>query len=228
MPIIVASQGGPKQHLARFKDRGVTWLHVTASPEHASKAEAAGVDACRCRRHGSGRPSAAERGRHLGGGARGGQGGALPVIAGGGVADGAGIAAMFCLGAEAVQLGTRFLRRPNRACTRTTSSARSPPASRTPRWSGRGKLPIRALKNEFTREFEAAERAGMPAEELATLERQPYLEDGGARRRRRAGQGRGRAERRPDRRASLPAAEIVRAAGGRVRAGSRAAVPVPQ
>ena len=45
VPIIVASQGGPKQHLARFKDRGVIWLHVTASPEHASKAEAAGVDA---------------------------------------------------------------------------------------------------------------------------------------------------------------------------------------
>jgi enoyl-[acyl-carrier protein] reductase II len=34
---------------------------------------------------------------------------------------------------------------------------------------GRGKLPVRALKNEFTRAFEAAERAGMPAEELAAL-----------------------------------------------------------
>src|SRR6266851_4273146 len=45
VPIVVASQGGPKQHLARFKDHGVTWLHVTASPEHAGKAEAAGVDA---------------------------------------------------------------------------------------------------------------------------------------------------------------------------------------
>ena len=45
VPIIVASQGGPKQHIARFKERGVTWLHVTASPEHAAKAEAAGVDA---------------------------------------------------------------------------------------------------------------------------------------------------------------------------------------
>src|SRR5882762_5088179 len=45
VPIIVASQGGPKQHLARFKDHGVTWLHVTASPEHARKAEDAGVDA---------------------------------------------------------------------------------------------------------------------------------------------------------------------------------------
>ena len=31
VPILIASQGGPKQHLARFKDHGVTWLHVTAS-----------------------------------------------------------------------------------------------------------------------------------------------------------------------------------------------------
>jgi enoyl-[acyl-carrier protein] reductase II len=45
VPIIIASQGGPKQHIARFKERGVTWLHVTASPEHASNAEATGVDA---------------------------------------------------------------------------------------------------------------------------------------------------------------------------------------
>src|SRR5262249_39309697 len=45
VPIIVASQGRPKQHTARFKAHGVTWLHVTASPEHAGKAEAAGVDA---------------------------------------------------------------------------------------------------------------------------------------------------------------------------------------
>jgi len=34
---------------------------------------------------------------------------------------------------------------------------------------GRGKLPIRVLKNDFTREFEAAERSGASAEELATL-----------------------------------------------------------
>jgi enoyl-[acyl-carrier protein] reductase II len=34
---------------------------------------------------------------------------------------------------------------------------------------GRGKLPIRVLKNEFTRTFEAAERSGISAEELATI-----------------------------------------------------------
>src|SRR5262245_18440344 len=45
VPILIASQGGPKQYFARFKAAGVQWLHVTASPVHAKKAEEAGVDA---------------------------------------------------------------------------------------------------------------------------------------------------------------------------------------
>ena len=112
MPILVASQGGPKQHLARFKDRGVTWLHVTASPEHAAKAEAAGVDAViAVGTEAGGHPPPDEVGtlvvvravvKAV----------SVPVIAGGGIADGAGIAAMFCLGADGVQLGTRFLMTP--------------------------------------------------------------------------------------------------------------------
>ena len=38
VPIIIASQGGPKAHLARFHSLGVKWLHVVASPAHAQKA----------------------------------------------------------------------------------------------------------------------------------------------------------------------------------------------
>ena len=45
IPVMVASQGGPREHLARFRAIGTKWLHVVASVEHASKAEAAGVDA---------------------------------------------------------------------------------------------------------------------------------------------------------------------------------------
>jgi enoyl-[acyl-carrier protein] reductase II len=151
VPIIVASQGGPRQHIARFKQHGVTWLHVTASPEHASKAEAAGVDAViAVGTEAGGHPPPDEVGslvvvravvRAV----------SIPVIGGGGVADGAGIAAMFCLGADGVQLGTLAA-----GIADTTLI-------------GRGKLPIRVLKNDFTREFEAAERSGASAEELATL-----------------------------------------------------------
>ena len=45
IPVMVASQGGPREHLARFRAIGTIWLHVVATVEHASKAEAAGVDA---------------------------------------------------------------------------------------------------------------------------------------------------------------------------------------
>jgi enoyl-[acyl-carrier protein] reductase II len=169
VPIIVASQGGPKQHLARFKDRGVTWLHVTASPEHASKAEAAGVDAVvAVGTEAGGHPPPSEVGtlvvvRAVVKAVR------IPVIAGGGVADGAGIAAMFCLGAEAVQLGTRFLLTPESNLHQAYKQRALVAGIEDTTLVGRGKLPIRVLKNEFTRAFEAAERAGMPAEDLATL-----------------------------------------------------------
>src|SRR5258707_5640985 len=112
VPIIVASQGGPKQHLPRFKDRGVTWLHVTASPEHASKAEAAGVDAVvAVGTEAGGHPPPSEVGtlvvvRAVVKAVR------VPVIGGGGVADGARLAPMFCLGAEGVPPGTRLLMTP--------------------------------------------------------------------------------------------------------------------
>ena len=45
IPVMVASQGGPREHLPRFRAIGTKWLHVVASVEHAKKAEAAGVDA---------------------------------------------------------------------------------------------------------------------------------------------------------------------------------------
>ena len=167
--ILVESQGGPKQHIGRFKERGVTWLHVTASPEHACKAEAAGVDmVIVVGTEAGGHPPPDEVGglvvvRAVVKAVR------VPVIAGGGIADGAGIAAMFCLGAEGVQLGTRFLLTPESSLHQAYKECALAAGISDTTLVGRGKLPVRALKNEFTRAFEAAERAGMPAEQLAAL-----------------------------------------------------------
>ncbi|HET7256083.1 MAG TPA: nitronate monooxygenase [Xanthobacteraceae bacterium] len=169
VPIIVASQGGPKQHIARFKERGVTWLHVTASPEHAAKAEAAGVDAVvAVGTEAGGHPPPDEVGslvvvravvKAV----------SIPVIGGGGIADGAGIAAMLCLGADGVQLGTRFLLTPESNLHKAYKARALAAGIADTTLIGRGRLPIRVLKNDFTREFEAAERTGAPAEDLATL-----------------------------------------------------------
>jgi enoyl-[acyl-carrier protein] reductase II len=169
VPILIASQGGPKQHIARFKERGVTWLHVTASPEHARKAEAAGVDAVIVvGTEAGGHPPPDEVGtlvlvravvKAV----------AIPVIGGGGIADGAGIAAMFCLGADGVQLGTRFLMTAESNLHRAYKERALAAGIADTTLIGRGKLPIRVLKNDFTREFEAAERSGASAQDLATL-----------------------------------------------------------
>jgi enoyl-[acyl-carrier protein] reductase II len=169
VPIIVASQGGPRQHIARFKERGLTWLHVTASPEHASKAEAAGVDAVIA--------VGTEAGGHPPPDEVGGlvvvravvKAVSIPVIGGGGIADGAGIAAMFCLGADGVQLGTRFLMTPESNLHKAYKDRALAAGIADTTLIGRGKLPIRVLKNDFTREFEAVERTGASAQELATL-----------------------------------------------------------
>src|SRR3954463_7372764 len=209
VPIIVASQGGPRQHIARFKQHGVTWLHVTASPEHASKAEAAGVDAViAVGTEAGGHPPPDEVGtlvmvRAVAKAVN------IPVIAGGGVADGAGIAAMFCLGAEGVQLGTRFLLTEESNLHRAYKDRALAAGIGDTTLIGRGKLPIRVLKNDFTREFEAAERSGAPDDTLKTLSAGSTLKmaafDGDVDRGKvEVGQGVGLID------ALLPAAEVVR------------------
>lgn len=156
VPILIAAQGGPKQHLGRFKDAGITWIHVTAAVEHARKAEAAGVDAVVVvGAEAGGHPPPDEVGalvvvravcKAVG----------IPVIAGGGVADGAGMAAMFCLGAHAVQLGTRFLLTPeaNVHANYKAAALRAGIADTT--LAGRGGMPIRTLKNALTKRLEVA------------------------------------------------------------------------
>jgi enoyl-[acyl-carrier protein] reductase II len=109
VPVVIASQGGPKAHLARFHELGTHWLHVVSTLEHAKKAADAGVDALVV--------VGAEAGGHppvngvstLVSVRRALQQFTIPIVAGGGVADGYGIAALLALGADAVQLGTRFL-----------------------------------------------------------------------------------------------------------------------
>jgi enoyl-[acyl-carrier protein] reductase II len=169
VPILVASQGGPKQHIARFKAAGVKWLHVTASPVHAKKAEEAGVDAViAVGVEAGGHPPPDEVGtlvvvRAVCKAVK------VPVIAGGGVADGAGIAAMFCLGAEGVQLGTRFLLTPESNLHPAYKAAALGSDISGTTLVGRGKLPIRVLKNDFTGEYDAAERRGGSEDELKAI-----------------------------------------------------------
>ena len=169
VPIIIASQGGPRAHLARFHAAGVKWLHVVASPEHARKAEAAGVDALVVvGAEAGGHPPPDEVGtlvvvRAVARVAR------LPLIAGGGVADGYGMAALFALGADAVQLGTRFLATPEAGVHANYKAAVLAAGLADTTLVGRAGLPIRMLRNSFAAQYEAGYLAGKPADELDAL-----------------------------------------------------------
>jgi enoyl-[acyl-carrier protein] reductase II len=169
IPVMVASQGGPREHLARFRAVGTKWLHVVASVEHALKAEAAGVDALVVDgAEAGGHPPPSEVGtlvlvRRVVKAVK------LPVVASGGVADGAGIAALLALGAEAVQLGTRFIATPEAGVHANYKQAVLAADVGDTTLVGRGALPIRQLRNAFSKQYEAAERAGASPAELEIM-----------------------------------------------------------
>lgn len=107
--VVETAGSNPASHLPSFKAAGVKVVHKATSVRHAVKAEALGVDAIsidgfECAGHPGEDdvpglvliPAAV---RALG----------IPVIASGGIADGAGLAAALALGASAINMGTRFM-----------------------------------------------------------------------------------------------------------------------
>jgi enoyl-[acyl-carrier protein] reductase II len=156
IPVMVASQGGPREQLARFRSVGTKWLHVVASVEHARKAEAAGVDALVVDgAEAGGHPPASQVTtmvlvRRVVKAVR------LPVVASGGAADGAGIAALLALGADAVQLGTRFIATPEASVHEKYKQAILDAEVDGTTLIGPRNLPIRLLRNALTEKFHAA------------------------------------------------------------------------
>jgi nitronate monooxygenase len=107
--IVETAGGNPAPHLPRFKEAGVKVIHKAVTVRHAVKAQSLGVDAVsidgfECAGHPGEDdvsslvliPAAV---RQL----------SIPVIASGGIADGAGLVAALALGACAVNMGTRFV-----------------------------------------------------------------------------------------------------------------------
>ena len=94
----------------------------------------------------------------------------LPVIAAGGIADGRGLAAALVLGAEGIQMGTRFLASVEAPAHENFKGAVLKANERGTIVTGRSiGAPVRALENKMTKEFAGCEAAGRPREEFETL-----------------------------------------------------------
>ncbi|WP_439379182.1 NAD(P)H-dependent flavin oxidoreductase [Amycolatopsis lexingtonensis] len=207
-PVLIASQGGPRRYLDRFHAIGTRCLHVVAGVSHAVKAADAGVDGLvvvGAEAGGHPPPAMVTTSVLVRAVARAVD---LPVVASGGIADGAGLAAVLALGAGAAQFGTRFLASAEASVHPAYKAAVVAAGVDGTRTVGHGLGVIRALDNDFTARMLALEESG--AEEAlrrktfqaATL-RDAALHGDVAEGKLEAGQSAGLVD------AVLPAAEIV-------------------
>lgn len=167
--IVFTSAGSPAKWTGWLKERGVTVVHVVSSSRFARKAEEAGVDAVVA----EGFEAGGHNGREetatfcLIPAVRAAT--TLPLIAAGGIATGAGILAAQVLGAEGVQVGTRF------ALSQESSAHEYFKEYCLHLHEGDTKLllkklsPVRLVRNNFRDAVEAAEAIGATEEELRLL-----------------------------------------------------------
>ncbi|WP_018211000.1 enoyl-[acyl-carrier-protein] reductase FabK [Desulfitobacterium hafniense] len=168
VPVITTGAGNPGKYIPMLKEVGTKIIPVVASVALARRLEKAGVDALIA--------EGMESGGHIG------EISTLPlvpqvvdavsipVIAAGGIYDGRGMVAALALGAEGVQMGTRFMCAEE--CTISSKvkemilKAKDRDTVVTGRSTGH---PVRCLGNKLTREFEQLEKEGTDPEVLEKM-----------------------------------------------------------
>ncbi|RFS22678.1 nitronate monooxygenase [Chitinophaga silvatica] len=169
VPIVFTSAGNPKTWTSTLKAAGIIVVHVVSSTAFALKSEAAGVDAVVAEGFEAGGHNGREETTTLvlipGVTAQ----VKIPVIAAGGIATGKAMAAAFALGAEGVQVGSRFVATPE-ASSHLNFKQAVVNAKEGDTMVGLKKLtPVRLLKNAFYEAVHTAENNGADIETLKTL-----------------------------------------------------------
>lgn len=165
---VATGAGNPSKYIPLLKEAGIKVMPVIASVAMAAKMEKSGADAVIA--------EGTEAGGHIGElttmvlipqvvDAV-----SIPVVAAGGIADSRGAVAAFALGADGIQVGTRFI------CSdeciahdnykQAVIKAKDRDAVVTGRSTG---APVRALKNKLTREYDRLEKEGASFEEIEAL-----------------------------------------------------------
>jgi enoyl-[acyl-carrier protein] reductase II len=169
VPIVFTSAGNPAKYTSLLKKEGVVVVHVVANQKFALKAANAGVDAIVAEGFEAGGHNGIEETTTI----------TLiplirktvdlPLIAAGGIATGQQMLAAFALGADAVQVGSRF------AASEESSAHPAFKQSIVDAGDGATKLtlkqlvPVRLIRNKFFELVQQAELSGASANELAQL-----------------------------------------------------------
>jgi enoyl-[acyl-carrier protein] reductase II len=169
VPIVFTSAGNPKAWTPYLKDKGITVVHVVSSAAFAVKAERAGCDAVVAEGFEAGGHNGREETTTLCLIPRVVESVAIPVIAAGGIATGRGMLAAMVLGAEGVQMGSRFVASEEASSHQAFKEAVIGAGEGDTLLSLKQLTPVRLLRNAFFNSVQAAEASGASREELQAL-----------------------------------------------------------
>jgi enoyl-[acyl-carrier protein] reductase II len=167
--IVFTSAGNPAKYTSFFKEKGLTVVHVIANTKFARKCEEAGVDAIVAEGFEAGGHNGIEETttmtlipmvREVT---------SLPLIAAGGIGTGRAMLAAFALGADGVQVGSRFVASEESSAhpefKRKVIEAKDGDTSLTLKKI----IPVRLIRNKFYQEVKALEDKGASREEIYEL-----------------------------------------------------------
>jgi len=167
--IVFTSAGNPKTWTSHLKEKGITVVHVVSSSRFAKKAEEAGCDAVVAEGFEAGGHNGREETTTL----------VLipavvsavniPVIAAGGIGTGRQMLAAMVLGAEGVQVGSRFVASEEASSHINFKQAVINSAEGDTQLALKQLTPVRLIKNKFYKQVQEAEERGASKEELTAL-----------------------------------------------------------
>ncbi|WP_420379063.1 NAD(P)H-dependent flavin oxidoreductase [Gilvibacter sp.] len=169
VPIVFTSAGNPRTYTQKLKDEGITVVHVVSSVKFALKAQEAGVDAVVAEGFEAGGHNGREETttltlipmvkEHL----------KVPLIAAGGIATGKAMLAAMVLGADGVQLGSRFVASEESSAHQLFKEAVVAAKEGDTELTLKELAPVRLLKNKFYQDVKELYKTAPTVEELKAL-----------------------------------------------------------
>lgn len=169
VPVVFTSAGNPKTWTSKLKEEGILVAHVVSSSKFALKATEAGVDAIVAEGFEAGGHNGREETTTLTLIPQVRKATDLPLIAAGGISSGESMAAAFALGAEGVQVGTRFALTVESSASDAFKQKCITLNEGDTTISLKKVTPVRLIKNQFYQQVQEMEDQGATAEELRTF-----------------------------------------------------------
>ncbi len=169
VPVVFTSAGNPKTWTSKLKGQGITVVHVVSSVKFAKKAEEAGVDAIVAEGFEAGGHNGRDETTTLCLIPKVAQEIKIPLIAAGGIGTGKALLAVLNLGADAAQIGTRFIASQESSAHENFKNIVVNANEGDTQLTLKELTPVRLVKNEFYKQIEKAYENNASTEEITEL-----------------------------------------------------------